>query len=380
MADDSVDLGETFTYTGCGGRDLKGTKQNPKNLRTAPQTFDQSFEHSTNASLKVSLSSRNKQREVITSAQTSSVTRKPVRVIRGFKLQSPFAPATGYRYDGLYIIERAWLAPGLTKGLKVCKFAFKRVKGQPPLPRNDEAGEEGEVEAEVEVQESEAEATPEGDEHEEAENEEDEEADAEEEREEQAEPAPTGRRTSSRKSNGAKPTPATSQRSSAPLPKPSNGYRKARASFVVEVDANWRRSRARYSLPQPAINGKRKRASTPSDTPPPPRESGRRTSVRVSSAAAAVDDGEDENEEEAEPARKRIMVRRYRRRTEEAQNAEVPEVKRSRSTNNVKADAGLDDGEAAPPAAKRPRRSTGTASLINGEKEVTPRRSRRSLA
>lgn len=49
----SVDLGVAFTYTGCGGRDLKGTKQNPKNLRTAPQTFDQSFDWSFNAALKV---------------------------------------------------------------------------------------------------------------------------------------------------------------------------------------------------------------------------------------------------------------------------------------------------------------------------------------
>lgn len=26
--------------------------------------------------------------------------RKPVRVVRGFKLTSPYAPAEGYRYDG----------------------------------------------------------------------------------------------------------------------------------------------------------------------------------------------------------------------------------------------------------------------------------------
>lgn len=51
----SVDLGEAFTYTGSGGRDLKGTKQNPKNLRTAPQSFDQSFKNSFNAALKVGL-------------------------------------------------------------------------------------------------------------------------------------------------------------------------------------------------------------------------------------------------------------------------------------------------------------------------------------
>ncbi|GMK54588.1 hypothetical protein CspeluHIS016_0111740 [Cutaneotrichosporon spelunceum] len=118
---DDMDLGDVFTYTGSGGRDLKGTRDKPKNLRTAPQTFDQSFEHSYNAALK-----------------TSAETKKPVRVMRGFKLLSPYASAEGYRYDGLYIVERAWMAPGLTKTLRVCKYAFKRLPGQPPLPRNDE--------------------------------------------------------------------------------------------------------------------------------------------------------------------------------------------------------------------------------------------------
>jgi hypothetical protein len=51
----SVDLGVAFTYTGCGGRDLKGTKQNPKNLRTAEQTSDQSFDWPLNAAIKVGL-------------------------------------------------------------------------------------------------------------------------------------------------------------------------------------------------------------------------------------------------------------------------------------------------------------------------------------
>ena len=37
--------------------------------------------------------------------QRSSETRKPVRVIRGYKLHSPYAPAEGYRYDGLYTVE-----------------------------------------------------------------------------------------------------------------------------------------------------------------------------------------------------------------------------------------------------------------------------------
>nr|KIR86531.1 hypothetical protein I308_02848 [Cryptococcus tetragattii IND107] len=117
---DDVDLGYAFTYTGCGGRDLKGTKQNPKNLRTAPQTSHQSFDNPLNAALK-----------------RSAETRNPVRVIRGYKLQSPYAPLTGYRYDGLYVVEKAWMAKGLTNGLMVCRYAFKRMDHQGPLPQRD---------------------------------------------------------------------------------------------------------------------------------------------------------------------------------------------------------------------------------------------------
>lgn len=128
---DDVDLGVAFTYTGCGGRDLKGTKSNPKNLRTAPQTFDQSFQTPMNAAIKKSVE-----------------TGLPVRVIRGYKLPSEYAPETGYRYDGLYTVEKAWMAPSLVNGLKVCRYAFKRVEGQPDLPIRDlevEVKDEGEA-------------------------------------------------------------------------------------------------------------------------------------------------------------------------------------------------------------------------------------------
>ncbi|KAH9061007.1 PUA-like domain-containing protein [Lactarius vividus] len=115
--EDDIDMGDYFTFTGSGGRALRGTKTNPKNLRTAPQSSDQSFEHSFNKALKI-----------------SSETRKPVRVIRGFKLPSPYAPFEGYRYDGLYTVEEAWMEQGLNDGgYLVCKFAFRRVPGQPPL-------------------------------------------------------------------------------------------------------------------------------------------------------------------------------------------------------------------------------------------------------
>jgi len=123
--DDDVDLGYAFTYTGSGGRDLKGTKQQPKNLRTAPQSSDQTFDNSNNRALQI-----------------SAETRKPVRVIRGYKLPSKYAPESGYRYDGLYIVEKAWIGPGNNPGrFKVVKLAFKRLPGQPPIPEQSEGGD-----------------------------------------------------------------------------------------------------------------------------------------------------------------------------------------------------------------------------------------------
>ncbi|CAG2203935.1 NP95 [Mytilus edulis] len=84
--EDNIDLGDCFTYTGEGGRDLKGTANKPKNLRTAPQSKDQTL---TRGNLALS---RNVE------------TGNPVRVIRGYKLQqfSQFAPEDGYRYDGMF--------------------------------------------------------------------------------------------------------------------------------------------------------------------------------------------------------------------------------------------------------------------------------------
>ncbi|KIM66168.1 hypothetical protein SCLCIDRAFT_1211392 [Scleroderma citrinum Foug A] len=116
--EDDVDDGYAFTYTGAGGRDLKGTKAAPKNLRTAEQSYDQSFENNNNKALKRSVE-----------------TGKPVRVIRGFKLQSKYGPSEGYRYDGLYEVKQCWMEKGLG-GYLVCKFAFVRTGGQPDIPVN----------------------------------------------------------------------------------------------------------------------------------------------------------------------------------------------------------------------------------------------------
>ncbi|CAG8503969.1 12194_t:CDS:2 [Ambispora gerdemannii] len=112
--EDDIDWGEAFTYTGCGGRDLKGSRANPKNLRTAKQSKDQTME-GLNLALKVSCD-----------------TGRPVRVIRGYKLNSPYAPVSGYRYDGLYRVEKCWEDRGLS-GFQVVKFAFVRLPKQPPI-------------------------------------------------------------------------------------------------------------------------------------------------------------------------------------------------------------------------------------------------------
>ncbi|KAF0287146.1 E3 ubiquitin-protein ligase UHRF1 [Amphibalanus amphitrite] len=113
--EDDLDWGDCFTYTGEGGRDLKGTAAQPKNLRTAPQSKNQEL---TRGNL----------------ALTKNVeTRTPVRVIRGYKLQSPYAPEEGYRYDGLYWVEKFWLCRGQS-GFMVYKYAMKRCEDQPPPP------------------------------------------------------------------------------------------------------------------------------------------------------------------------------------------------------------------------------------------------------
>ncbi|KAJ3156569.1 hypothetical protein HDU89_004351 [Geranomyces variabilis] len=121
---DDVDEGTAFTYTGEGGRDLKGTKAKPKNLRTAPQSKDQTLSRG-NLALKKSVESRN-----------------PVRVIRGYKLNSLYAPRQGYRYEGLYTVERAWTETSIFTGFIVWKYALVRCEGQPDLPlRDDEASD-----------------------------------------------------------------------------------------------------------------------------------------------------------------------------------------------------------------------------------------------
>lgn len=94
---------------------MKGTASKPKNLRTAPQSKDQTL---TRGNLALSL---------------NVASRQPIRVIRGYKLDSPFAPEEGYRYDGLYTVEKYWACNGIA-GFKVFKFALRRLNTQPLPP------------------------------------------------------------------------------------------------------------------------------------------------------------------------------------------------------------------------------------------------------
>jgi hypothetical protein len=79
--DTDEDHGHEIFYTGRGG-------QNPANPR-GPHIADQDLTLNDNAALVKSES-----------------TGKPLRIVRGAGHDSPFAPATGYRYDGLYKVAK----------------------------------------------------------------------------------------------------------------------------------------------------------------------------------------------------------------------------------------------------------------------------------
>ncbi|KAH0833102.1 PUA-like domain-containing protein [Lanmaoa asiatica] len=118
LYEDDEDGGDVIIYTGAGGRkprteDIKVPYRRP---RFSPQTEDQSWDHSPNRALMISL-----------------YTGKPVRVIRSWKCPSQYAPLQGYRYDGLYKVAACWTAKG-KKGLNICRCRLERLPGQPLIP------------------------------------------------------------------------------------------------------------------------------------------------------------------------------------------------------------------------------------------------------
>jgi len=117
--EDDVDSGDSFLYTGSGGRDLSGNK------RTAAQSSDQTLDR-TNEALAWSCMVR-----PVTDkggdAGENWREGKPVRVVRAYKLKkhSVYAPEEGFRYDGIYKVKRYWQDKG-ESGFKVWRYELLR--------------------------------------------------------------------------------------------------------------------------------------------------------------------------------------------------------------------------------------------------------------
>jgi putative restriction endonuclease len=102
--EDDSDSGDVIIYTGEGGQDDKGR-----------QTADQQLVRGNLALAK------------------SEIDGLPVRVIRGADKKNPYAPETGYRYDGLYLVDSHWHEIGKARFLV---YRFKLVKLDSSLPPN----------------------------------------------------------------------------------------------------------------------------------------------------------------------------------------------------------------------------------------------------
>jgi len=103
---DDADYGDVIIYTGHGGND-PASKQ---------QIADQDIAAHGNAGLI-----------------TSQLEGLPVRVVRGAGGHSEHAPASGFRYDGLYRVTDHWLKTGV-HGFKIVQFRLERIEDQPEVP------------------------------------------------------------------------------------------------------------------------------------------------------------------------------------------------------------------------------------------------------
>ncbi|NGO75221.1 hypothetical protein G6045_05925 [Streptomyces sp. YC504] len=101
---DDEDFGHVIVYTGHGGQDSSGN-----------QVSDQSLDDAGNAALI-----------------TSYLEGLPVRVVRGAHSGSQWAPAQGYRYDGLFRVTRYGSKLGID-GFLIWQFRLESYEGT-PLP------------------------------------------------------------------------------------------------------------------------------------------------------------------------------------------------------------------------------------------------------
>jgi putative restriction endonuclease len=96
--EDTQDFGDVILYTGHGGRDPE----------TGQQRADQTL---TRGNLALAY---NKSHGL------------PVRLIRGARHPSPYAPEAGYRYDGLYMVEAYWREVGKS-GFYIWRFRLRKI-------------------------------------------------------------------------------------------------------------------------------------------------------------------------------------------------------------------------------------------------------------
>lgn len=109
---DDEDYGDFIIYTGHGGRDeTTGRQMKDQELRRGNLALARSWSDGL-----------------------------PVRVARGPNRDSPWAPETGYRYDGLYYVEKYWPA----KGLDLFRvYLYRLIAEGPPPPPQTPVGTEG---------------------------------------------------------------------------------------------------------------------------------------------------------------------------------------------------------------------------------------------
>ena len=100
--EDDQDFGDEIIYTGSGGQDGSGK-----------QIGDQTLTRSNKALAK------------------NEIDGLPVRVIRGAHKGNPFAPASGYRYDGLYRVDSHWSETGKS-GFKMYRFRLLKLNNALP--------------------------------------------------------------------------------------------------------------------------------------------------------------------------------------------------------------------------------------------------------
>lgn len=121
---DDVDEGDSFVYSGAGGRVNKKTGARVAEVQSFDQTLDK-----TNAALAITMFPDSTDPTKLDKAGAESTDwkkSKPVRVIRSDKMRhSKYAPAEGFRYDGIYKLVRYWPEKG-KDGFVTYKYQFRR--------------------------------------------------------------------------------------------------------------------------------------------------------------------------------------------------------------------------------------------------------------